>query len=89
MSKAPYLTLVTSNYTPTRKQVTKFIVVDGGLTYVKFGQVLTIKQAKQLQTDSQNVAEEFKAKIIPYNSAVHKLLLKAQSFPNTLQSFAV
>ncbi len=78
------LTLVTPTFKPKQQQITKFLVVDGGLTYLAFGQVIDIKYAKQVQEDFKGAKDEERAKIVRYSTALRRLLLKTPSIANKL-----
>ena len=83
------LTVVTSTFKAKQKQVTKFLVVDGGLTYLAVGQVINIAYARQVQQEFANAEEEYKAKIVHYNAALRKQLIANNNIANTLNNVFV
>lgn len=91
---AAHLTVVTPNFVPKAKQVTKFIVVDPGVTYVKECQVLSLQEVVKLSrffysfhTPEMASNENYKVKFIPYNTKLHALLKKGQQLPSNVQTY--
>jgi len=60
------LTVVTPAYKSKFKQPTHFLVVDAGLSYVRDGQVITLKHAAQLIRDCYCVNGDYNPVLIPY-----------------------
>lgn len=83
-TNASHLTVVTPNFVPKIPQVTKYIVINAGLTYVRDHQVITLQQVCQLFKDCywpQQEDQNLRCHVTPYNPKVRAALKNKQPLP--------
>lgn len=91
-TNAAHLTVVTPNFVPSVPQVTKYIVINAGLTIVADGQILSLRDVARLFHFCYAPQEEnldLRAHITPYNKKIHAAIKNRKPLPANIPVYII